>query len=79
MPNTISSIDQLKRAIAIAEQIETLRGELDQILGGSVSPTPPTPSAVSNPSKGKRSPTVRAKMAAAQKARWAKSKTDPGS
>jgi hypothetical protein len=71
--NTTISIDQLKRAIVVAEQIEALQAELNQILGGQPAPrstasalTPTTDSR-----KGKRSPAVKARMAAAQKARWA--------
>jgi hypothetical protein len=78
MPTTILSIDLLKRAIAIAEKIATLQGELNQILGGRISSTMTTPLTASHPRKGKRSPAVRSKMAAAQKARWAKSKNRPG-
>jgi len=73
MSNTITSIDQLKRAIIVAEQIEKLQAELNQILGGNHSTAPAaTPTAVQDPRKGKRSPAVRARMAAAQRARWAK-------
>jgi hypothetical protein len=76
MSNTITSVDQLKRAIIVAEQIEKLQAELHQILGGnlSISSPPDTPPAAKDPRKGKRSPAVRARMAAAQKARWAKKK-----
>ncbi len=74
------SIGQLKRAIKIAEKIERLESDLAAVLGGAVG-------AVSgsngNGRKGRKvgggkrtgrtvSPEVRAKMAAAQKARWAK-------
>jgi hypothetical protein len=75
MSNTITSVDQLKRAIVVAEQIEKLQAELSQILGGNLStssPTAATPTPAKDPRKGKRSPAVRARMAAAQKARWAK-------
>jgi hypothetical protein len=70
MSNHITSVDQLKRAIIIAEQIESLQAELDQILSGKVS-TPATSKASKDPRRDQRSAAVRAKMAAAQKARWA--------
>jgi len=76
--NTTISIDQLKRAIIVAEQIEKLEAELSQILGGSASISSSTttiaPTPAKDPRKGKRSAAVRARMAAAQKARYAKAK-----
>ncbi len=56
------SVQQLRRAVAIKEQIAALETDLSQILG-----VPSTMTSV-----GKRSAAVRARMAAAQKARWAK-------
>ena len=75
MSNNTPSLAQLKRAITISEQIESLQSQLASILGGSaplVGSAPAAPKA----RKGKRtvSPEARAKMAAAQKARWAKKK-----
>jgi hypothetical protein len=71
------SIDQLKRAIALAEQIQQLKAELAGIVGDSSSVTS-APKAVAFPTKktGKRtmSPVTIAKMKAAQQARWAKKK-----
>jgi hypothetical protein len=67
--NSISSLSaqQFRRAAAIKEQIDALEGELAKILGGggSVQAT-----------NGKRtmSASARARIAAAQKARWAKVK-----
>ena len=65
--NSISSLSaqQLRRAAAIKEQIDALENELGKILGGSGTV------AASN---GKRtmSAGARARIAAAQKARWAK-------
>jgi hypothetical protein len=60
------SSKQLRRAATIKEKIDSLQSELDRLLGSS------TPS-VSN---GRRtmSASARAKIAAAQKARWAKAK-----
>jgi hypothetical protein len=60
------SIDQLKRAIHVREQMDSLQEELDGILGGEI----PVPRA----GKRKMSAAARAKIAAAQKARWAKLK-----
>jgi hypothetical protein len=79
MPTNAPSVDQLKRAIVIAEQIQKLQAELAAILGSPASapvaaaPKPTT----SKPAKaGKRtmSPEARERIAAAQRARWAKSK-----
>jgi hypothetical protein len=71
MPKTpLTGIDNLKRALVIAEQIERLEAELVAVLGGStVVAEAPLPA--KKRSNGKRSAEVRAKMAAAQKARWA--------
>ena len=62
------TIDQLKRAAAIKEQVEDLNDELRSILGVSAKPGAPP--------KKKRtmSVAVKKKIAAAQKARWAKVK-----
>src|SRR5208283_6060144 len=63
---------QLKSIIAIKEQIEALQGQIDSIVagGGEI----PIPSAVETPKKRRRSPAVRARMAAAARARWSKIK-----
>jgi hypothetical protein len=67
--NSISSLtaQQFRRAAAIKEQIDALENELGKIFGGDGAP------AVSG---GKRtmSASARARIAAAQKARWAKVK-----
>ena len=72
MSNNTPSLDQLKRAIAITEQIDALQSQLAAILGGSSSATVPA-AAPAKTRKGKRtvSPEARAKMAVAQRARWA--------
>lgn len=78
MPTT--ELTQLKQALAIAEQIYALEGELAGVLsGGSVSSTPAAKSApaAAKPAKRKKggmSAEGRARIAAAQKARWAKVK-----
>lgn len=60
---------QLKQAVQIREQIDSLQAKLDAVLGGS-SPTP---------TKAKRtmSAATKKKMAAAQQARYAKLKEAP--
>ena len=67
--NSISSLSaqQLRRAAAIKEQIDELESELGKIVGGSgATPAP----------NGRRtmSASARARIGAAQKARWAKVK-----
>jgi hypothetical protein len=73
---------QLKEAVTIAEQIEELQAKLASLVGGSgavVSVPKAVSAAVSAPAakSGKRtmSPEARARIAAAQRARWAKSKS----
>ena len=62
---------QLRKAADIQEKIQSLQNELAEILGG-VAPTPaPTPEA---PKQRKFSAAAKARMRAAQKARWAKIK-----
>jgi hypothetical protein len=79
------SIDRLKRAVEVAEQIEKLQSELASILGketpaSAVAAAPVAKVAkvaASKPAgKGKRtmSPEARERIAAAQRARWAKSR-----
>jgi hypothetical protein len=65
------SASQLRRAAALQEKIETLQQELAQILGDSSSPA-----TAGKPAKKKRtmSAAARKKIAAAQRARWAKQK-----
>ena len=65
--NTISSLSaqQLRRAAAIKEQIDSLEGELGKIFGGNGATA-----AVAG--KRKMSASARARIGAAQKARWAK-------
>ena len=67
------STDQLRRAIAIKEQIETLQKQFDDQFGG---PTPPAPPRVAR--KRGMSAAGRARIAAAQRARWAKQKKAQG-
>jgi hypothetical protein len=62
---------QLRKAADIQEQIESLQKELGQLLGGS---GPAETATIEAPKKRKVSAAARAKMRAAQKARWAKIK-----
>ena len=91
MANTPNlSLDQLKRAVQIHEQIANLEAELARLLGGAIGkatgakrgrkPAAATAEAgeavVTRKKKGKRtmSPEAREKIAAAQRRRWAKQK-----
>lgn len=60
---------QLRRAASLKEKIATLQKQLDSLLGGTAKPA-----ATAAPKKKKRtlSPAARARIVAAQKARWAK-------
>ena len=61
------SLAQLKKAVVLKERIATLERELAAVLG--------SPATLGNaPKKGKMSAAGKAKIAAAQKARWAKIK-----
>ena len=67
------SLDQLKRAVAIKEQITALESELAGFLGGSKAN-------VAAPAPGKRSlsEATKAKMRVAHQARWAKIRSAKG-
>ena len=61
---------QLRRAAVLKEKIATLEKQLAALLGGSEKSAP-----AAAPKKGKKrvlSPAARARIVAAQKARWAK-------
>jgi hypothetical protein len=62
---------QLRKAADIQEKIQALQEELSQLLGAS---GPSEPAATEAPRQRKFSAAARAKMRAAQKARWAKIK-----
>ena len=67
---------QLRQALQLREQIETLQHKLDSLLGGGSTSAPKAK--VSAPVKKRTmSAAGRAKIAAAQKARWAKTKATP--
>ena len=63
------SLAQLRRAIVIREQIESLEKELAAVLGGTAAAAP-----AARAKKRTMSPAARAKIGAAQRARWAKQK-----
>lgn len=65
------SAQQLRRAAAIKEQIQSLENELGRIFGSS---TKPVAVAVVPMKRRKMSAAGRARIAAAAKARWAKVK-----
>lgn len=67
--------DQLKRIVAIKEQIEGLRSQIDSIAaGGDEAPTPPAYGAKPLKKKHRMSRAGRAAIAAGARARWAKIK-----
>jgi hypothetical protein len=63
------SVLQLKRAVAIREQMQTLQNELDRLAGGQ-SASGKNPAAANK--KGTMSAEARAKLSATMTARWAK-------
>jgi hypothetical protein len=70
-------IATIEKVLEIRKKIEALKESVAEILdGGEVSKPAAAASVavVKDGRKGKRSPAARAKMAAAQKARWAKKK-----
>jgi hypothetical protein len=62
--------EQLRRAADLQDQLASLQKELGQILGAST----PAPAAKAPRRKWKMSRAAKAKIAAAQRARWAKQK-----
>ncbi len=74
MTNTLSnvSVQQLKRALQIKEQIAALENEANRILGSRTTTTISRPQA--SRKKGGMSAAARAKISASAKARWAKIK-----
>ncbi len=66
------TVDQLKQAIELREQIENLQARLDSIGNGKVG-RPPGSTAVKG-GKRRMSAAGRARIAAAARARWAKVK-----
>ena len=78
MSNATPSLEKLERALAIAQQIRKLEAEMASIFGGKVSSQAPAPAKARGGKArgGKRSlsPEARERIAAAQRARWAKTK-----
>ena len=70
------STAQLRQALQLREQIESLQAKLDSLLGGTGSGTSAKASKTAARPKGKRtmSAEAREKIRAAQQARWAKTK-----
>ena len=78
------SLDKLQRAVIIAEQIQKLEAEMASIFSGKVisnapasDKTPKTPKTTVKKTRGTKrslSPEARERIAAAQRARWAKTK-----
>jgi len=66
------SADQLRRAAELKEQIESLQGELNQLLG-----SPARAFGNGTPKKRHLSAAAIARIRAAQKARWAKVRRTP--
>lgn len=64
---------QLRRAANIQDKIESLQQELQRLLGGSIIGNG-SPAKSATPKKRTMSAAARKKIAAAQKARWAKVK-----
>jgi hypothetical protein len=81
LTNMLSSLSakQLRQAASIREQIDALQLQLDQVLTGTPSSAraETTPMTTNAPAAKKRtmSPLARARIAAAQKRRWAKIKS----
>ena len=77
MSTTTPSVAALRRAIEITERIEKLEAELRGVLAGqgsvsAVAAASAAPSAGPVKKRRKMSPEARARIVAAQKARWAK-------
>jgi hypothetical protein len=69
MNTTQLSVNQLKRALAVKQRIDSLSKELQRILGNGSNSAP-----VAAKNKRTMSAAARKRIAAAQKARWAKLK-----
>ena len=68
-------IETIEKALHIRKQIEALKQSLNELYGDGTQPlVVETPIRATDGRKGKRSAATRAKMKAAQQARWAKKK-----
>jgi hypothetical protein len=68
-PITELSPKQLRRAATLKEKIESLQADLARLLGGSAAPAPGKPG---RRKRRKMSAEARARIAEAQRRRWAK-------
>ena len=69
------SIEKLEHALSLRKRIDVLQKSLGDLLGGVTGKVTKSIATKVDGRKGKRSAASRAKMAAAQKARWAKKRT----
>ena len=77
MSHSTPTLAQLQRGLHISQQIAALEAELAAVFGGSPAPKAAKAAAAKAPDgrrKGKMSAAGRARIVAAQKARWAKIK-----
>jgi hypothetical protein len=65
---------QLRQALQLREEIDSLQTKLDILLGKAAATPAPKKKAAASPTRGKRtmSPEARARIGAAAKARWAR-------
>jgi|SRR5581483_2892303 len=63
---------QLRKVVEIKERIEELEAELERLAGSDGGAAAPTSSGTGRTGKRTMSPAARARIAAAQRARWAK-------
>jgi hypothetical protein len=68
------SVAEMREALAIKEEIEALQSKLDAILGAEAPPVEAPARGPGRPRKRHMSPAARARIGAAQRARWAKAK-----
>src|SRR5688572_32847604 len=73
------STDQLRRALHIEEQIESLEQQLTSLLSGSARIQSPSHPSIRRNGRRTMSASARARIAAAQRARWARVKKDGAS
>lgn len=76
--STLPSTAQLQQALQITQQIEELERELKSILGDGITPWPKTAASAEAAPRKKRtmSAGARKRIAAAQRARWARAKVE---
>lgn len=67
---------QLRRAAGLKEKIVSLQKQLDALLGGTAKPAAPQAATPKKKKKRVLSPAARARIVAAQKARWAKIRSE---